>query len=193
MNLRKLDDVAPLIGTMFGGIVIGVIARNGFLDWTGETLLAGLLGLMGGWLAYKAATDHRRATENRNAYIFTAKHQQDLVTAIELLESQTNFKLGRNPVTVPSLETNAIINKLNNVACFAEPLPPRITEELEGLCKALPRFEVEANRIIWTSKDNSGTTVQIEYPGSLALAFTDLQRTVDRLYAHLLLEEDIRR
>lgn len=70
MNLRKLDDVAPLIGTMFGGIVIGVIARNGFLDWTGETLTAGLFGLGGGYFALIAAKYTERQRELKAAYRF---------------------------------------------------------------------------------------------------------------------------
>jgi len=193
MNTPKVSEAVPLIATTLGGMVIGAFATNGFttlgweLEW--ETLVAGVLGLIGGWLAYKAATDHRRVTENRNAYIFKARHLRDLFTVRDLLESHQPLACGQKVATVPRLDTKGIIEKLNNAACFSEPLPTSLTNELEGLCEALPLFELAAKGVQWTMKSDSATTVTIDDPESMALSFASLQGAVDKLIVHLLLDE----
>lgn len=80
-----------MIGTTLGGIIIGVFATNGFtalgweLEW--ETLVAGALGLAGGWLAYKAATTQQRAIEKRNSFSFGVRtHDNRIDTTIYIEE-----------------------------------------------------------------------------------------------------------
>ncbi len=73
MNIPKMHETIPLIGTTLGGIVIGVIARNGFVEWTGETLIAGLLGLGGGYFALIAARHTQQHKENKAAYRFVCQ------------------------------------------------------------------------------------------------------------------------
>lgn len=73
MKISKINEAIPFIGTTMGGIVIGVIGRNGFVEWTGETLTAGLLGLGGGYFALIAAKHTQQRNENKAAYRFASQ------------------------------------------------------------------------------------------------------------------------
>ncbi|WP_430470054.1 hypothetical protein [Thalassospira lucentensis] len=93
----RFEQAIPIIGSCFGGFICGVIARNGFVDWTGETLVAGFLGLAGGLLAYLAATAQQRAIEKRNSFSFGVRTHQNRTLATraiqELMEARNHSKL----------------------------------------------------------------------------------------------------
>jgi len=193
MNLRKLEDVLPLIGTAIGGFTIGVIARNGWVDWTGETLVAGVLGLAGGWLAYKAATDHRRATENRNEYIFKAKHLADLHQAENALE-ECRFLVSSEPeITVSETDIQglvmAVTGPINDAACFEQPLPSELTQQLEILCRTLTQFKRATAGIYRVAKTNEGMKYNIEDPTSLTLSYVALKGSLAKFNTYLTLAE----
>ncbi|OCK08644.1 MULTISPECIES: hypothetical protein [Thalassospira] len=88
MWFSKADQVIPIAGAALGGIIIGVIARNGFVEWTGETLIAGLLGLGGGYFALIAARHTQQHKENKAAYRFVC--QVDFV-AVPVLQATENL------------------------------------------------------------------------------------------------------
>lgn len=142
MDLRKLEDAVPLIGATLGGITIGVFMRNGFLNWSGETLIAGLLGLGGGWLAYKAAIDGRKATERRNAFIFKVKHLKQIDYAGHVFElfSDADFD-GKKDAFDRDLVEHAI-KTLSTALTFPEPLPLTISEKIATCSDWLATFEL---------------------------------------------------
>ncbi|MCD1593375.1 hypothetical protein [Thalassospira xiamenensis] len=197
MKIPKIDEAIPLIGTTLGGVVTGAFATNGFaalgwgLEW--ETLVAGALGLTGGWLAYKAATDQRRATENRNEYIFKAKHLADLHQAENALE-ECRFLVSKEPEIVVS-ETDiqglvmAVSKPINDAACFEQPLPTELTKQLEILCRTLPQFKRATAGISRVAKTNEGMKYSIEDPISLTLSYTALHGSLRKFNTYLVLDE----
>lgn len=185
MNLRKLEDVIPLISTTIGGFTIGVLARNGWVDWTGETLVAGALGLAGGWLAYKAATDHRRATENRNEYIFQANHMSDLWKAQKKTEQMLTKDYGDRIILGADINLEAIIKLVDKAARFPSPLPPELSHELETLCGIIPYLH-EANNSISGVYNSSGdfTGIKVDNPDVLRMLLAILSNNLKAIETH---------
>ncbi|MEQ8389643.1 MAG: hypothetical protein RIB30_01505 [Thalassospira sp.] len=55
MKKENIAACIPLIGTTCCGILVGAVARGTVSDWTGETLTAGILGVVGGSFALYAS------------------------------------------------------------------------------------------------------------------------------------------
>ncbi|MFH1807020.1 MAG: hypothetical protein ABID63_19230 [Pseudomonadota bacterium] len=190
MNLRKIEDAIPLIGTTLGGIIVGVLATNIFtvlewkLEW--ETLVAGFFGLTGGWLAYKAATDHRRATENRNEYIFVAQHSADLCRASKMLVEYCEPGFISGLVYAEKFDFAGTTDLLEGATRFEGPLPLDITRQLEHLCKALAAFKIATSKIKCFDLCNQNFH-EIEDPviEELRVALPSLKTAINDITTHL--------
>lgn len=190
MNYPQISDAIPLIGTTLGGIVIGVFAANGFtalgweLDW--ETLAAGGLGLTGGWLAYKAATDHRRATERRNAFIFKVKHLKSIETAELTFAALSEVAFESNNTDFNREVVESAVQELTKVLSFPEPLPLTISEKIATCSDWLTLFDVDYNETAIPPDSDMPPEVFTLWnlAGNLSDTIKDLKETVGRYYAH---------
>ncbi|KZB73267.1 MULTISPECIES: hypothetical protein [Thalassospira] len=185
--MRKFEDwfnSIPLTGTVATAFLTGTLYGREF-DISWETLAAGFLGLTGGWLAYKAATDHRRATENRNEYIFRARHLPDLHRARELLERHR--PLGQNfpMLVIGDYNPNGIIELLDGAACFDKPLPARLANEIESLCLALPAFKTSLDGTSTKPHNSGATSVEIKDTASMVRSFWRLKGATDELIQNI--------
>ncbi|OCK08642.1 MULTISPECIES: hypothetical protein [Thalassospira] len=182
MNIPKINEAIPLIGTTLGGIIVGALATNIFtvLEWNleWETLVAGLLGLTGGWLAYKAATDHRRATENRNEYIFIARHFADMYKASEMLNKYCKPGFISKLMFDEEIDFAGTTDLLEGATHFEGPLPLEITQQLERLCEALAVFKTATSRIKSFDLGNQSSH-EIDDPVILMIALSSLKAAVN--------------
>jgi hypothetical protein len=189
--MPKLNETIPLIGTLFGGITIGVISRNTFTNWTGETLLAGLLGLAGGWLAYKAATDQRHAAESRNEYIFRADHFADLMEAQEKADRILRNDFASETILDPGLGHNLeiLIRKVEGAASFPHPLPLELSKELESICGAMPLLITIRKSISGHYEEGRAVGVNVKHPQALELALKVLRQSLEDMKTSAILRE----
>ncbi|AXO14696.1 hypothetical protein TH15_14850 [Thalassospira profundimaris] len=92
MNIPKFSEAIPIIGACLGGFICGVIARNGFVDWTGETLVAGFLGLVGGAFAYSSAKmqiNHQIQVSSDNKKTLAKRFMQELKAQTQMITFTT--------------------------------------------------------------------------------------------------------
>lgn len=90
--MRKLEDwlnSIPLAGTIGAAFLTGAIYGRQFdINW--ETLAAGFLGLVGGFLAFLAATSEQRANRERNTFVLKSEAlnpTKDVIRDIRLTEN----------------------------------------------------------------------------------------------------------
>ena len=148
MKIEKINDAVPLIATTIGGIAIGVIARNGFISWTGETFAAGLLGLAGGYLAYRAAQTKQSAEERRNAVVFKIKYNSKLKEVADIIEKMIDHhEAGHRSVNRSQMKE--AWKTLNSVLSDHEPLPNFLAHPISQCAVACDLLnELEKNFLI---------------------------------------------
>ncbi|HBN51983.1 hypothetical protein [Thalassospira xiamenensis] len=182
MNIPKINEAIPLIGTLFGGVTIGVIARNSFVDWTGETLLAGLLGLGGGWLAYRAATYQQRATEESNSLAFKSKYQAEIS---EISNSLSSLHLeGKELLHTDIMNIRRIEDKLTEILSNPHIVTPELSAILSECTKALLNtIDIRKRYAVKKERDNNFTPQNylIKYPITYFGQIRSLDRAVRRL------------
>ncbi|PKR48177.1 hypothetical protein [Thalassospira povalilytica] len=127
MNFPQSSDAIPLIGTTLGGVVVGVFAANGFtafrcgLEW--ETLAAGALGLVGGLLAYRAATTQQRAIEERNAFSFGVRTDSQRKQGIAAINEVLQTRFDGNFYSAAGTFLRNAVPEIQKALVGNEPLP----------------------------------------------------------------------
>lgn len=93
--MGKFEDwlnSAPLAGMIGAAFLTGAIYGRGLADISWETLAAGFLGLIGGFLAFLAATTQQRAIEKRNSFSFGIRTHQIRNTAAKAIQELQDEK-----------------------------------------------------------------------------------------------------
>jgi len=180
--MRKFEDwlnSVPLAGTIGAAFFTGAIYGRQF-DISWETLAAGFLGLVGGSLAFMAATGEQRANRNRNTFVLKSEAlnpTKDVLHNIELLDGEWE------PASVYAqfTETLKSINELESVLIRQGPLDRKASEIVSELGKEINWVKSISRVAIPTTIKNKGGGNVVTGIQNGGLIRTSLERLKTRL------------
>ncbi|WP_417843000.1 hypothetical protein [Thalassospira sp.] len=169
-------------GVAIIAFLIGALYGKEFYDLQWETLLAGTFGLIGGWLAYRAATYQQRVIEKSNSLAFKSKHRDsiaDIDDGLKRIVSSGEKRLPKSIGTFFSIE-----QKLTEILSQPHIVEPALTEILAACMREFANAKDISKQFVGLAMpddDRNGFHYPISGTGIVYPSLISLSNEVDKL------------